>query len=149
MPQDYHLRERLGYRLSRASRMMQERLESRLAEHDMTRMKWCILSGVGIEGHRAPSDLADNIGVTRPVISRLLKVMAKDGLIARRLADGDGRGREIIVLELGLEKLRVCRDIVENNQQHFLAKLGDDQARQLYEALDALSSGEDDLLENL
>ncbi|WP_342078649.1 MarR family winged helix-turn-helix transcriptional regulator [Yoonia sp. SS1-5] len=149
MPKDYQLRERLGFRMSRISKLMQARLESGLAEHGLTRLKWCVLSGVAFEGHTAPSDLADHIGVTRPVVSRLLKVMIDDGLIARKLSTHDGRGREIDVTPLGMEKLRKCWPMVERNQTHFLDKLSDDERRQLDQILDVLGAGESDRLDTL
>ena len=143
MPRDYHLRERLGFRLSRAARMMQERLEEGLAEHGLTRLKWCILSGVELEGHIAPSDLADHVGVARPVISRILKVMTKDGLITRTLSEDDGRGRRIEVTDLGREKIKLCWPMVERNQQHFAVKLDPHQMAVFDELLRTLMEGED------
>lgn len=149
MPQDYRLRERLGFRLSRLSRIMQEQLESGLAQHDLTRLKWCVLSGVALEGHTAPSELADHIGVTRPVISRLLKGMIADGLIARSLRDEDGRGREIHVTALGQQKIEACRPIVDHNQAHFVDKLTRTQREQLDQVIEALIAGEDLRLKKL
>ena len=149
MPKDYQLQERLGYKLSRLSRMMQGRLEAGLARHDLTRLKWCVLSGVGIEGHDAPSDLADHIGITRPAISRLLKDMIKDGLLERQLVEADGRSRKISVTPLGQEKLRACWPMVESNQDHFIRKLTSDQRTMLNDALRCLIAGESDAFEDL
>ncbi|WP_342074926.1 MarR family winged helix-turn-helix transcriptional regulator [Yoonia sp. SS1-5] len=149
MPKDYHLHDRLGFKLTRLSRLMQGRLEAGLAEHDLTRLKWCILSGVGIEGHNAPSELADHIGITRPAISRLLKAMIKDGLIERSLVEDDGRSRQISVTALGSKKLDACWPMVEANQEHFLNKLSEAQKDALNDALRDMIAGEADMLEDL
>lgn len=149
MPRDYQLRERLGFRFSRLAKLMQARLERGLAEHELTRLKWCILSGVGLEGQTAPSDLAEHVGIARPTISKLLKELVDQGLVARRLSNEDGRGREIALTELGTVKLKTCLPIVEQNQIHFLGKLTDEQQHQLDHLLDALGSGELDKLEEL
>lgn len=139
---NYRLHSRLGYRLSRLSRMMQAQLESDLAPHGMTRLKWCALSGVALEGLASPSDLAKHIGITRPATSRLLKAMEKERLIARALAPEDGRTREIQVTDLGHEKVAVCWPLVDRNDRHFVSKLAAEDLVQLFLALDALTRGE-------
>ena len=72
---DYELHRRLGYRISVLSRIMQSRLERMIAELGLTRLMWCVLTGVGEEGVITPSELADYIGITRPATSRLLRDM--------------------------------------------------------------------------
>ena len=138
----------MGLRLSRAARLMQHGLELKLAEQGLTRLKWCVLSGVALEGHSAPSDLADNIGVARPVVSRLLKTMVSEGLVARVLDDDDGRGRWITVTKLGREKVDACWPIVEANQTYFMEKLDATQRRQLDVILTALMADEDKALDS-
>ena len=145
----YRLRERLGYRLSRASRTLQERLETQLNALGLSRLTWCVLSGVGLEGQATPSELADHIGVTRPVISRALKSMVEAGLIARTLSDKDGRGRNIAVTPAGMDLLDVCRPIVERHQSYFMDKLTAQQKSQLSDILDALMDGEDGRLDTI
>ena len=145
----YRLRERLGYRLSRAARIMQERLDAQLGAHGLSRLTWCVLSGVGLEGKQSPSELADHIGVTRPVISRALKTMADAGLIARTLSDHDGRGRDIAMTPAGADLLDACRPVVEQHQGQFLDKLTPQQKSQLSDILEALMDGEDGHLDTL
>lgn len=143
----YRLHRRLGYRLSRLSKLMQTRLEARLAEHGLTRLKWCVLSGVGLERIGTPSELAHHIGITRPAASRLLMQMRKDGLISQSLGDGDGRSRHIELTALGQEALKRCLPLVEDNQRHFTAKLGVEERQALDCVLDTLLDGEDTALD--
>lgn len=138
----YRLHRRLGFRLSRLSKLMQNRLESRLAEHGITRLKWCVLSGVGLECVATPSDLADHIGITRPAISRLLLQMRKEKLVLQSLDETDGRSRQIDLTELGQEKLRLCRPLVEENERHFMDKLGVRDGDALNRLLGRLLEGE-------
>lgn len=149
MPKDYQLHERLGFRLSRLSRLMQGRLEVELAKHDLTRLQWCVLSGVAVEGLNAPSELADHIGITRPAISRLLKSMIKEGLVERSLVEEDGRSRQISVTPLGAERLSACWPMVEANQEHFLAKLTDAQRGDLDAILRDLIRDETDTFDDI
>ena len=142
LPSDYRLHSRLGYRLSRMSRIMQTRLENALAPHGMNRLKWCVLSGVALEGLSSPSDLATHIGITRPATSRLLKVLEQERLIARALAEEDGRARAIRVTDLGHQKVAACRSLVDQNNLHFISKLGSADLAQLLLALDVLARDE-------
>lgn len=142
MTNDYHLQDRLGYKLSRLSRIVQSRLDTELTKHDLTRLKWCVLSSVELEDHNSPSDLADHIGITRPAISRLLKAMIKSGLIERKLTDEDGRSRKINVTDTGRKKISACRPFVEQNQEYFLSKLSYEQRDALDQALSDMIAGE-------
>lgn len=142
MAKDYRLQERLGFRLSRLSKMMQTRLEAQLRDHHLTRLEWCVLSGVALEGHDSPSDLANHVGITRPAVSRLLKTLAQRDLIERRLTDRDGRSRKLSVTAKGEQLISICLPLVEQNQEHFAAKLSCAQKTALNEALDLIMSGE-------
>lgn len=149
MPKDYHLQDRLGFKLSRLSRLMQVRLDTELARHDLSRLKWCVLSGVELERHDSPSELANHIGITRPAVSRLLKAMIGDGLIERSLTEEDGRSRKINVTALGRQKVAACWPFVEQNQQYFLNKLTSEQRDALNQALHDLISGETGAFDDL
>ncbi|QBF33029.1 MarR family winged helix-turn-helix transcriptional regulator [Thalassococcus sp. S3] len=146
---DYRLHARLGFRLSRLSRLVQTRLEQKLDSYGMTRLKWCVLSGVALEAVTTPSSLAAHIGLTRPSVSRLLMQMRKEGLIRQDLDEEDGRSRHITLTELGQERLRQCRPIVDENEQYFMKKLATDKAAAFSEGLDTLLSGENMRLDRL
>lgn len=149
MPGDYQLHDRLGFQLSRLSRMMQTRLEKGLAEHQMTRLKWCVLSGVAVEGYNAPSDLADHVGITRPAMSKLIKSMIRDGLIKRQLVETDGRSRQISATRQGLKKLEACWPMVNSNQEHFLQKLSSNDRKILQQILGKMIRDEVDIFDDL
>lgn len=123
LPRDYRLREGLGFQLSRVARQLQERLDSGLAEAGLTRLKWCVLEGIALEGRRAPSDLAAHIGVTRPVVSRLLSDLGAEGLIARGIDSADARGRALSVTAAGIDRLRRAWPAVRDHQRRVEARL--------------------------
>ncbi|WP_162798423.1 MarR family winged helix-turn-helix transcriptional regulator [Sulfitobacter sp. SK012] len=149
LPTDYQLQRRIGFRLTKLAKTIQSRLEDDILEHGLTRLKWCVLSGVALEGIKAPSDLADHIGVARPAISRLLKTMETEGLLERSLRAEDGRGRQITVTELGKARMRSCWPFMGSNEDHFMAKLTQEQAQSLSDILDTLLEGEDAKLDTL
>ncbi len=140
---DYVLRRQIGFKLSRAARIMQQRLEAALGAYGLTRLSWCVLSGVGLEGLRTPSDIAGNIGVKRPTVSRVLKALAAEGLIRRQSSTQDGRGREVTLTEAGRHRMEMCRPLVAANARHFEGKLSAEQIAALRDLLDRIAEGED------
>lgn len=144
---EYKLHQRLGYRVSRLSRILQGRLEGILAEHGITRLMWCVLIGVGEENVRTPSDLADYVGVTRPTMSRLLRVLEKKGYLIRSPGNGrDGRAVEIELSEEGRRVVSSTRGPVDGMNDYFAGKLPPEQFALLIDALGLLAAGEKDEL---
>ncbi|MEP0962748.1 MAG: MarR family transcriptional regulator [Roseobacter sp.] len=145
----YALRQQFGFKLSRTSRLMQQRLEAVLAPEGMSRLTWCVLSSIGLEGISTPSGIADNLGVTRPMLSRLIRTLIEKGLIQRALDADDGRNRKLSLTVEGREKLKTCRPLVQANNTYFSQKLTAVQMRELHEILDALLLGEEPYLDTL
>jgi len=129
MAEGYRLHNRIGFKVTRLARIMEARLEKRLSEHGITRLMWCVLSGVGLESVTTPSTLADYIGIARPAVSRLLKTMEERGLIERTCIGDDKRYTELALTALGQEKLKACHVLVRELNDHFAGKLD----RRLYE----------------
>ena len=141
-PATYAVRQQLGFKLSRSARLMQQRLEAALATLGQTRLTWCVLSSIGLEGICTPSGIADNLGVTRPMLSRLIKAMSDDGLITVTLDPDDGRNRRLHLTDTGHKALAACQPLVRDNNRHFAAKLTPEQVGYLHEVLDLLIEGE-------
>ncbi len=146
---DYDLHSGLGFRLSRISKLMQTRLEKGLGHHGISRLEWCVISGIGLQDIATPSGLADHIGITRQAISRLLVQMRKSKLIAQSPDQTDGRSRRLTLTELGANKLVLCRTIVDENHDHFASKLSPESLDTLITTLDKLSAGEVTQLDKL
>jgi len=138
----YTLHDRLGYRISRLARIMQTRLEAVLAEEGLTRMMWLVLTGLGEDGVRTPSELADYIGITRPAASRLLKRMEARGFVIRTDGDGDGRSIALCLTEAGREVVDRARPRVDAMTAHFVSKLDSATHAALMDGLDRLAEGE-------
>lgn len=146
---DYDLHSRLGFRLSRLSSLMQARLEQHLATHEISRIEWCVLSGVGLQAITTPSALADHIGITRQAMSRLLVQMRARELLAQSFDQKDGRSRRLTLTDKGQTTLRLCKPLVDENQQHFASKIPAEQLALFSEALNTLLTGETAALEQL
>lgn len=136
------LKDRLGYRISRAARILQVRLESELAPEGLTRLMWLVLSGIGDEDITTPSAMAEAIGITRPATSRLLARMEAMGLVARSEGPGDGRSVRLGLTRAGRAMLTRLRPKVEAVRTHFASKLSGAELAALTTALDRLTADE-------
>ncbi|MGB3279975.1 MAG: MarR family transcriptional regulator [Pseudorhodobacter sp.] len=139
---EFHLHNRLGFRVSRLAQIMQSRLEALLVPLGLTRLSWCVLTGVEDERITTPSDLAAYIGITRPTMSRLLRGLEARGLITRKAGQDDGRG---VVLELtpqGRTAHQAARAHVEAEGAHFAAKLTPAQHAVFMQTIAFLDAGE-------
>lgn len=143
LTEQYTLHNRVGFKVTRLARIMEERLEKQLAEHGITRLMWCVLRGVGMEEVGTPSGLAQYMSIARPAISRLLKTMEEKGLLERVNTSDDKRYTEIVLTELGEQKMSDCHVLVRELNTHFSSKLGDQQYQQFMETIDQLTEGED------
>jgi len=140
----YKLHQRLGYRASRLARIMQNRLEAEIAEHGLTRLMWCVMTGVGEEGVRTPSELAEYVGVTRPTISRLLRVLEEKGMLRRTNGElKDGRSVRLELTPQGEAVTRGTRSRVDALNTHFTAKLAPEHLAVVLSGLEILAAGED------
>lgn len=57
-------------------------------------------------GEELPSQLANNLGVTRATITGLIDTLERDGLVARRASASDGRQKSVVLTKQGVNKLR-------------------------------------------
>jgi len=103
-----------------------------------------VVTGVGEEDVRTPSELADYVGVTRPAMSPLLRAMEDKGLLRRINGEArDGRAVQIELTDLGAEVTRTARVAADKLNAHFTAKLPPDQLAAVLDGLENLAAGED------
>lgn len=138
----HDLHKRLGFRVSRLAQIMQSRLEGQLAPLGLTRLSWCVLTGIADAQITAPSDLASYIGITRPTMSRLLRGLEARGLVLREAGQGDGRAVALALTESGRDVHAASRRIVDAEGTHFAAKLTPAQHAAFMQAISLLDDGE-------
>lgn len=112
-------------------------------------MKWCVLSGIGLENIVSPSELADHIGITRPATSRLLNELRNDGLVAQALDQSDGRSRRLSITGQGQKTLRQCLPLVDENEKYLADKLDGESLQLFSRTLNLLLDGETAELDNI
>jgi len=127
-PASYRLHDRLGFRVSRLAAVMRASLDAELSQLGLTRLEWCVLASIALEGITAPSGIAENIGITK-------------GWLVQNLTEGDGRARAITLTGAGQYLLARARVLVDAHQARFLDKLDPQAAAHFLSALDTLLEG--------
>ena len=145
----YDLQRSLGYRMTYVARLNERRFENLIAQHDLSRLAWCVLCALEYEDLSRPSDIADFIGVDRAAISRIIGQMEAKGLITRRLASGDARARAIEITPLGRTRLAGGTAAAEDNAAHLSAQLTAEEYAALDAIMDKLMTGGDAPLKGL
>lgn len=143
MAEEFTLHNRVGFKMTRLARIMEARLEKQLSVHGVTRLMWCVLRGVGMEDVNTPSGLADYICIARPAVSRLLKSMEARGFVERSGIYDDKRFTEVVLTNLGEEKMKACHVLVRELNDHFASKLDVQTYDLLMDAIDKMTEGED------
>ena len=138
----YRLHASLGYRLSRAARVQERRLDDGLRTLGLTRTTWCILLALGNEGLAQPSEIAQFVGIDRTATSRALRAMEAKGLISRSTGNGDGRTTEVRLTATGRARLAEGTPMAEANNAVMHARLTPAEAEALKHLLARLTEGE-------
>ncbi|WP_350333774.1 MarR family winged helix-turn-helix transcriptional regulator [Coralliovum pocilloporae] len=146
---EYHLHTAFGYRVSRMARGIERRFEIALGRYDLTRLTWCLLSAIGHEKLRRPSDVADYIGVARPIVSRSLRAMEQKKLVARTSSEKDKRYVEIVLTEEGQSLLETITPLAQSVAEHFTSKLSAEELAVFQTCIDSLSDKEADDLPSI
>jgi len=147
--EDFRLHQCFEFKINQLARHMQDRLEVGLAAHGITRVQWIALTAIAIEAKCSPSELAEHIGVSRPAVSRMLRLMESEDLIERSLIGDDGRTRQLSLTEKGKQCMIQCWPHVRETEQYFLDKVTEAQRESLSSTLYALTLGETEALNKI
>ena len=142
----YRLRDGLGYQVSRLARIMERDFERRLAGLGISRLMWCVLPTVGLEGIERPSEIAEHIGVNRTALSRVLRELEGRGLVTRDPDSADGRSTRVRLTKTGRRSLQEALPQSLGTTQHFGAKLSDGELETFRRLIDKLMASEEGAL---
>lgn len=138
----YRLHDSMGYQLSLTARIIEKGFEDRLKQLALTRLTWCILLAVQVEGLQNPSDIAAFVGVERSAISRALRAMEGAELIRRQAGRDDGRTTKVQITEKGAGLCIEATPMAQENAARFAGKLADEERQTLARLLGKLRADE-------
>ncbi|MBB3128635.1 MarR family 2-MHQ and catechol resistance regulon transcriptional repressor [Paenibacillus rhizosphaerae] len=113
-----------------------QQLEEQLATFDLTLGRWCLLVALRTSDRAMlPSEISDNLAVTRANISNLLNALEKTGRIQREF---DPTNRRRILVRLTAEGHQLITDVWPIYEQTIIHHVGEKLTAQEQEQLKEL-----------
>jgi DNA-binding MarR family transcriptional regulator len=117
------LQSHLGYWLRYVSNHVSHAFSLKLAARGVTVAEWVVLREL-YDAERAPSALADQLGMTRGAISKLADRLIAKGLITRRANGSDRRYQTLALTRHGRALTPKLAALADVNDREFFADLG-------------------------
>lgn len=93
----------------------------------MTVAEWVVLRELLSLGPTAPSQIAENIGMTRGAVSKLVERLLAKGLLTRSIGESDRRFQTIELTVEGQELVPALADLADQNDAEFFGHLKPDE----------------------
>lgn len=118
-----------GYLLWQVVNLWQRRQKQVLAPFDLTPVQYLLLAGLrdlSIAGDTAVTQtvLARHCRTDPMMTSQVLRVLEKQGYVARRMHDGDGRAVAVAITPDGGSLVQRAATVVDEAERSFFAALG-------------------------
>ncbi|MDN4614954.1 MarR family transcriptional regulator [Leifsonia sp. F6_8S_P_1B] len=121
-------------RLHRVGARLTEELVAVYAEHGLAEGDFDVLATLrraGAPYERTPGELAEHTMITTGGMTKRLDRLERAGLLTRRAADGDGRGRIVALTERGRETIDAAVTDHLANERRLVDMLGARDAAEL------------------
>ena len=127
MPTASDLSSHLGYWLRYVSNHVSHAFALKLGSCDATVAEWAILRELYGDDHRAPSHVAQKLGLTRGAISKLADRLIAKGLATRTASASDGRAQTLALTAGGRRLVPKLAALADRNDAEFFGHLGPKQ----------------------
>jgi len=126
---DFQLHNSFTFWISRLASVMQEQFNKELDELDVTWPQWMVMNVLAHNLAETPAQIADNLGVDRSAVTRLVDRLEKKGLV-NRLHDGlDRRSILIKLTKAGAAMVEELDSSAGEHQRKFLSQLHNTEYR--------------------
>ncbi|WP_413990073.1 MarR family winged helix-turn-helix transcriptional regulator [Labrys okinawensis] len=126
------LETHLGYWLRYVSNQVSHAFALKVQARGVTVAEWVVMRQL-YEAPARPSDLAEQLGMTRGAISKLADRLVAKRLITRSAAGGDGRAQMLALESEGRAQVPVLAALADRNDEEFFGDL-DATTRQTIES---------------
>jgi DNA-binding MarR family transcriptional regulator len=130
------------YRLYRASKKLQLRLQARLRAQRMNESQWHVIAVLKAYGALSIGEIVDATLMEQPTVSRVVARLEKNGLVSRRASTRDSRMALISLTAPGTE---VFKQIVPAALRHQDLALDGINRKEIAQVLAALEKIEDNI----
>ncbi|EAQ02299.1 transcriptional regulatory protein [Pseudooceanicola batsensis HTCC2597] len=136
--QQKHFEQHLSYALAAAHRTVSNSLSERLKKHGMKIEAWRVMECLDAGDRLTMGQLAEQALVNPSTLSKLVDRMVLDGLVHRKVAEGDHRQVNLLLTSLGRARMIRIRQEVDEQDQTLTSLLDADSLRQLRDVLSKL-----------
>jgi DNA-binding MarR family transcriptional regulator len=126
--------------LRKATRRLSQLYDDVLAPAGLRSTQHSLMSQIERTGDLTVSELAEALVMDCSALTHTLKLMERDGLVARTRNPHDGRSRLVTLTKAGRDKLASSKRLWSHAQRRFEAAYGPEHARTLRHALAAIAS---------
>jgi DNA-binding MarR family transcriptional regulator len=126
------------YRLYRASKKLQIRLQSRLRAQRMNPSQWQVISALKAYGALSIGEIVDATLMEQPTVSRVVSRLEKTGLVSRRPSTRDSRMALISLTPPGVEIFKQIVPAALRHEDLALEGIGRKEIAQVIAALEKM-----------
>jgi DNA-binding MarR family transcriptional regulator len=138
---DIPLTEMVTYRLSRLNAQLNAQAARILKETaGLSLAQWRVLVVLDTNGKVPPSEIVRSTAVDKGQLSRTLKGMTSEGLIASEASESDSRSHLLSMTAKGRELFETARPAMRERQLCLLESLGGEERDVLFTALDKIGA---------
>ena len=125
------------HKIRMAARAVTRAYDNALRPVGLRATQYALLVAVATEGAISITALAQGMGMDRSTLTRNLRPLEKDGLIAVGL-EGWRRSRTVEITQKGRARVREALPLWERAQETLKRRLGDPQWMSIHQSLDSL-----------
>jgi MarR family transcriptional regulator, lower aerobic nicotinate degradation pathway regulator len=121
----------LGYWLRHLSNHVSHAFARKLAGRDVTVAEWALMRMLYGREPTSPSQLADDMGLTRGAVSKLAERLIRKALLAREARPDDGRAHTLKLTKKGAAVVPELAALADQNDAECFAQMPDEDRRTL------------------
>lgn len=133
------LEDHLGYWLRRVSNHVSHAFQAKLAERDVTVAEWVALRVLYDTQAISSSILAEQMGMTRGAVSKLVDRLVQKNLVTRAYSEQDRRFQSISLTKTGKALVPELAKIADSNDNFYFSSLSEKQRNELLKILKSLT----------
>jgi DNA-binding MarR family transcriptional regulator len=134
-PEVSELTAHLGYWLRHVSNYVSQAFARKLAAKDVTVAEWALMRVLHDREPTSPSQLANDMGMTRGAITKLADRLLAKGLIDREASPDDGRSHTLRLTAQGADLVPELAVLADENDAECFAHLSDRDRRSMLRIL--------------
>ena len=121
--------------LSKSGRLMSNRLNKNLQEHEVTSEQWAVLSNLWKKNGQTQQELADLSNKNKASITHLIDNLEKRKLVERLVDENDRRNKLVYLTQEGVDLQETLTKVVDKTMKKITADVDKKELKQCKKAL--------------